>query len=38
MIFYVLSKFIKDLDEINTELLYICVKEIKLEQVLEKKL
>ena len=29
MIFYVLSKFIKDLDEINTELLYICVKRNK---------
>ena len=29
IIFYVLSKFRKDLDEINTELLYICVKRNK---------
>ena len=29
MIFYILSKFSKDLDEIDTELLYICVKKNK---------
>jgi len=38
MIFYVLSKFRKDLDEINTELLYICVKRNKTGSGLGKKI
>ena len=38
MIFYILSKFSKDLDEIDTELLYICVKKNKTGLGLGKKL